>query len=134
WFADVKRSADQDPVGTAAWMAQQYGLHPMQLAQQIAQRYQNQPMQAQSQQVHDQRLAAMERTVAEFEAANPRLNDLDAEVIEILNTPQFQKSNQPPHVKLKAALDLAVKRDKSGSLDEKLERSMRRVANRRGLK
>src|SRR5262249_33854823 len=42
WFADVKRSADQDLPGTVAWMAQQYGVHPMQLAQAIAQRFANQ--------------------------------------------------------------------------------------------
>ena len=48
WFAQVKQSFDSDPIAATAWAAEQYGLTPLQLAQQIYQRYgqqQNQPTQ-----------------------------------------------------------------------------------------
>ena len=49
WFAQVKQSFDRDPIAATAWAAEQYGLSPLQLAQQIYQRYgqqQSQPTQA----------------------------------------------------------------------------------------
>jgi hypothetical protein len=39
FFSGVKRDLDSDPVGTLSWIAGQYGLHPMALAQQVAARF-----------------------------------------------------------------------------------------------
>jgi DNA polymerase III delta prime subunit len=133
WFRDTTEAFRRDPIATLAHLGSQAGLHPMQVAQAIAQRYGNQPMQGQHQS-NDAALAAMESTVAQFAEKNPRLNDLEDEVVGILQSDAFQRSTQPPQVKLKAALDVAMKRDKSGTLDEKLERSMRRIANKQGLR
>jgi hypothetical protein len=135
FFSDVKRAADQDLPGTVAWMAGQYGMHPLQLAQQIAARYGQQPQQQHQPQGYDPaQLQALDTMIKDFSEKNPRLNDLENEVIEILQTETFANSNQPHLVKLKAALDVAEKRDSAGDLDQKLERSMRRVANRKGVK
>jgi hypothetical protein len=132
-LADTKLALDRDIVGGIGQIAQLYNVHPLAIAQELARRFGNAPQQAQYQ-APQQDMAQLEAIVADFTAKNPRLNDLEAEVTEILQSDTFQQSNQPPAVKLKAALDVAVKRDKAGSLEDRLDRTMARAyakANRK---
>src|SRR5262245_17159932 len=136
FFSETKRALDTDLVSGIGHIAQLYGAHPLQLAAAIQQRYGQQPMQPSQQQYFDaQQFAHVESEVRAFEAANPDLERHEGAVMEILYTPQFQQSNQPPRVKLRTALDLAIKREGQLSTDDKIERSVRRAydkAQKRG--
>jgi hypothetical protein len=135
WFGQVASNFRQDPVGTLAWLGSQTGMSPVQVAQAIYQRFGNQQPQQQYQQqdYSPDQIQAVDAMIRDFAEKNPRLEDLECEVIEILQTPTFQQSGQRPDIKLKAALDLAEKRDKGGDFDAKMERSMQRVAKKRGI-
>jgi hypothetical protein len=138
FFSDVKRAADQDLPGTVAWMAERYGMHPMQLAQAIAQRYgqmqQVQPQQYQQQGYDTQQIAALSNIIEQFGERNPRMEELEPEILALLRSEQFQRSNASPQRKLEVAYEFALKQTKGDDLDQKLERSIRAVANRKGAK
>jgi len=123
FFRDVKAAADQDLAGTIAWMSQQYGLHPLQLAQQIAHRFGNQPAQQQS---HAQAVAAVE---AEIERTSKTLENFDRyedDILDVLNGKQFKRTGNAG-ADLRSAYREAVKRDAKLSRDERIDKTLRRA-------
>jgi hypothetical protein len=132
WFADIKRSADQDLPGTIAWMAQQYNVHPMQLAQEIARRYGNQPMQAQqyqAQQYQGPSDAAVQSMIDGVAPTLPNFNRLEEDIIELLESGKVKRTGDPER-DLKAAWKEAMRRDTKLTADEKLDKSLRRTYDR----
>src|SRR5262245_14610897 len=134
WFRQQAESFRQDPIATLANLGGQAGLTPLQLAQQIAARYGNAPAPHYQQQGYDHQVAAVENMIGEFSAANPKMEELQDEIVSILNSDTFQKSTKPPAVKLKAAFDVAMKRESKGSLDDRMTRTMKRIADKRGAR
>jgi hypothetical protein len=105
FFRQTAEAFRQDPVSTLAHLGTQAGLHPLQLAQAIAQRFGQQPMQQyQSQQGYDAaQFAAVDAMIRDFSEKNPRLNDLEPEVTALLRSDQFQNSAASPQRKLEVA-------------------------------
>jgi hypothetical protein len=132
FFADIKRSADQDLPGTVAWMAQQYGMHPMQVAQAIAQRYANAPVPQQPfEQQSEQRSAAAIQSMIDHAAT--QLEDftaLEEDMIDLLNSGKVKRTGnyQKDFV---AAYNTAKKRDAKLSNEQRMEKSMRRIYDRK---
>jgi hypothetical protein len=90
WFRDVKQSFDRDPVGAVMWAAQEYGLSPQQLAQQIYLRagaQQNQPTQ--------QDVNRLYGIVEQAYAANPRIAELEQDVLDELASPNVLAIPRP---------------------------------------
>jgi hypothetical protein len=130
FFADIKRSADQDLPGTVAWMAQQYGMHPMQVAQAIAQRYANAPVPQQSFEQSQQRtVAAVQSMLDQAAETLPDLPQFEDEMIEIINSKSFKRTGNY-HKDFLAAYNTAKKRDGKLTADQKLEKSLRRTYDR----
>jgi hypothetical protein len=130
FFADIKRSADQDLPGTVAWMAQQYGMHPMQVAQAIAQRYGNAPVPQQSFEQSQQRtVAAVQSMLDQAAETLPDLAQFEDEMIEIINSKSFKRTGNYQKDFL-SAYNTAKKRDGKLTADQKLEKSLRRTYDR----
>lgn len=136
FFRQTAEAFRQDPIQTLAHLGSQAGLNPMQLAQAIAQRYGNQPIQAQQyqQQSYNAQFAATEKVIEDFAANNPRMEKLQSEIISILEHPTMQNSKQPPAQKLAAAFRIATGRERKLGFDERMEKSMRKIADKRGVR
>jgi hypothetical protein len=139
FFRQTAEAFRQDPIATLAHLGGQAGLHPMQLAQLIAQRYGNQQPQQPMQQYQTdaanlEAYRAVEGAINAFAEQNPQMLEYESEMVEILSSPQFQQSSLTPQQKLSAAFKVVLQRDKGKSIEDKMDRTMRSIANRRGTK
>ena len=122
WFRDVKQSFDRDPVAATAWAAEQYGMSPLQLAQQIYQRYgqqQNQPTQ--------QDVNRLYGIVEQAYSQNPRMAELEDDVVAELNS---SKRSGDPAADLRRAVQKAEQKNRKRSSADRIEKSMRASYNR----
>jgi hypothetical protein len=122
WFRDVKASFDSDPVGATAWAAQQYGMHPLQLAAQIYQRYGQQQTQPTQQDVN--RLYGI---VEQAYAQTPRMAELEEDILAELNS---SKRSGDPAKDLHAAYRRADAKNSKRSTGDKIGRSMNATFDR----
>jgi hypothetical protein len=136
WVRDVRESFDRDPVYTLAYLAEQAGMHPAQVAAQMYQRYAGQPMQQQAQPQYTQ--AQVEQHVQGIiDQVAPTLPDFgrhEDDIVELLTSGAVKRTGNPEK-DLRNAWKEAARRDAKLTADEKLDKSLRRTydrANRRG--
>jgi hypothetical protein len=125
FFSGVKRDLDSDPVGTLSWIAGQYGLHPMALAQQVAARFGGQRGQRPTQEM----LNALTHTVNQTAANLDRFDDHQEEILGIIQKGEIKRSGDHS-ADLRAAYNLAVKREAKLSPDARLTRQLSRAYDR----
>jgi hypothetical protein len=127
FFADIKRSADQDLPGTVAWMAQQYGMHPMQVAQAIAARYANAPVPQQSfEQSQHRAEAAVQSMIDKAAETLPDFPQYEEDMEELLRTGKVKRTGDYSKDFMRA-YETAKRRAAKLTPDEKLDKSLRRV-------
>ena len=122
WFAQVKQSFDSDPIAATAWAAEQYGLTPLQLAQQIYQRYgqrQNQPTQ--------QDVARLTGIVEQAYSQNPRMAELADDVVAELGA---TKRSGDPAADLRRAVQKAEAMNRKRPTSDRMDRSMNAAYDR----
>ena len=123
WFAQVKQSFDSDPIAATAWAAEQYGLTPLQLAQQIYQRYgqqQNQPTQ--------QDVARVQAMVEQEYAQNPRMEELGDDILAELKSSKLTGDRAAD---LRRAVQKAEAKSRKRSTSDRLGRSMESIYDRK---
>ena len=124
WFAQVKQSFDQDPIAATSWAAEQYGLSPLQLAQQIYQRYgqqESQPTQAD--------VGRVQNIVEQAFAQNPRLEELNDDILNELKSESFKRSGDAA-ADLRWAVKRAEAKNRKRSTGDKIDRSMNATYSR----
>ena len=81
-YVEIDRLVKADPVRGVAWIAEQSGLNPLQLAQQLAVRFGNEQMV-----MHN-----ATRLVDEFFASNPDAAKLESEMLEAIESGKVQRT------------------------------------------
>jgi hypothetical protein len=125
WFSQVKANFDQDPIGTLAYLGSQTGMHPMQVAQAIAQRFGHQPQQQQ----YQSRQQAEAAVVAMIERVVPTLENfsgLEGDIEEVLGSDAFKRTGNYES-DLKAAYNEARRRNAKLSSEQRIDKSLRRI-------
>lgn len=122
WFRDVKQSFDRDPVAATAWAAEQYGMSPLQLAQQIYQRYGQQ-----QQQPTQQDVAAVTNIVERQFAENPRMEEMADDILAELKSAKLTGDRASD---LRRAVQKAETKNRKRSSGDRIEKSMRASYNR----
>lgn len=112
WVRQVRESFDVDPVYTLAYLAEQAGMHPAQVAAQMYQRYAGQPMQQQAQPQYTQ--AQVEQHVQGIiDQVAPTLPDFgrhEDDIVELLTSGAVRRTGNPEK-DMKAAWKEAVRLD-----------------------
>ena len=123
-YARLEGRFRADPVAGAAEIANGIGMHPLQLAQQIYQRYgqqQNQPTQ--------QDVARVQNVVEQAFAQNPRLEEIEQDVLAELQSESFKRSGDTA-ADLRWAVKRAEAKNRKRSTGDKIDRSMNATYSR----
>jgi hypothetical protein len=125
FFSETKSALDRDLVGGIAEIAQHYGAHPMQVAQMIAQRFGGQQGQPATQEMVNAVEAQVNRTASTLD----NFDDHQEAVLSILQKGEVRRTGDYS-ADLKAAYNLAVKREAKLSPDDRLTRQLSRAYDR----
>jgi hypothetical protein len=130
FFADTKRSLDNDLIGGIAQIAQHYNTHPLQVAQMIAQRFGVQQGRPATQEMYNAVEAQVNRTASTL----TNFEDHEAEILSIIQKGEVRRTGDHSR-DLRSAYDLAVKRESKLTADQRLQKRLERVydkSQRRG--
>jgi DNA-binding transcriptional regulator YdaS (Cro superfamily) len=117
-YADMETRLRQNPVAGVAKIANRLGIHPMQLAQQIALQYSGQAQPSAADE------AAVRGIVEQVYAQNPRMEELQDDVYEALKSSKLTGDHATD---LRRAYAKAVAKDKKRSSADRMGRTMEQV-------